>query len=165
MINFRLLRIEDEPFLWEMLYLALYVPAGYPPFPLTILQQPEISRYVVGWGRVGDLGLMAMAESRPVGAAWLRLLVGDQRGFGYVDEQTPELSVALLPAYRGQGIGRQLLTQLLAVAAPHYSAISLSVSRANPAGQLYRRLGFVTVAESDDSQTMCCQLKSQPSFA
>lgn len=158
MIDFRLLTVEDEPFLWEMLYLALFVPAGHPPFPLTILQQPEISRYVAGWGQADDWGLMVLDNARPVGAAWLRLLVGQNRGFGYVNDQTPELSVALLPVYRGQGLGRQLLAQLLAMAASRYSAVSLSVSKANPAGRLYEQLGFVTVAEIDDSQTMLCQL-------
>jgi len=44
-------------------------------------------------------------DQQPIDAAWLRLLVGDNRGFGYVDEKTPESSIALLPGHCGQGIG------------------------------------------------------------
>jgi hypothetical protein len=36
----------DEPFLWEMLYHALYVPEGNPPFPKDIVNNPDIAKYV-----------------------------------------------------------------------------------------------------------------------
>ena len=42
----------------------------------------------------------------PIGAAWLRLLKGDERGYGHVDDETPELGMAVLPAYRGRGVRR-----------------------------------------------------------
>ncbi len=102
-LTIRPLTIADEPFLWTMLYHALYVPAGQPPFPAEIVQAPEISRYVQGWGQPDDFGFIALIEDKPVGAAWLRLLTGEGKSFGYVDETTPELSVAVLPAYRVGG--------------------------------------------------------------
>jgi hypothetical protein len=36
----------DEPFLWEMLYHALFVPPGMAPFPRELIYQPAIRRYV-----------------------------------------------------------------------------------------------------------------------
>src|SRR5262245_12048406 len=121
---------EDEPFLWEMLYQALYVPAGKPPFPPEIVRQPEISPYVAGWGRADDAGFVALYEetSEPVGAVWIRLLKGADKGYGYVDDATPELTIALHPAARGQGVGTQLLLSMLASARNKYPALSLSVS-------------------------------------
>ena len=76
---------DDEPFLWEMLYQAIYVPEGSPPFPREILNQPEIRRYVENWGRPHDLGFIALTQitSQPIGAAWIRLLKGENRGYGY----------------------------------------------------------------------------------
>jgi hypothetical protein len=46
---------SDEPFLREMLYLALFVPPGKRPLPRSILSDPALARYVNGWGtKSGD---------------------------------------------------------------------------------------------------------------
>lgn len=145
----------DQPFLWEMLYHSLHVPEGRAPFERSILARPDLARYVEGWGREDDSGFVALDEGgRPVGAVWLRLLKGGERGFGYVDERTPELGVAVLPEHRGRGVGTSLLSRLIEAAGDRYEYISLSVSADNPAARLYRRLGFEEVGRSGDSITM-----------
>src|ERR671916_228514 len=84
----------DEAFLREMLYLALYVPAGAPQLPRSVLSDPLIARYVDGWGRRrGDRGLIASTDGAPIGAAWLRLFPASDPGYAFVDESTPELSI------------------------------------------------------------------------
>ena len=157
---------QDEPFLWEMVYQAIHVPEGMPPPPREILQAPGIAHYARRWGlRRGDLGFAAVDEAagppvgQPVGAAWLRLFTQRDPGYGYVDDQTPELSIALLPEYRGQGLGRLLIEALLDAAARQFPAVSLSVSCGNAAKRLYERLGFVVVAEDDSAQTMLKHLR------
>ncbi len=151
---FRPLTSADESFLWDMLYLALYVPPGQPALPRDVLRRPQISRYVQGWGQADDVGLLALDGDKPVGAAWLRLLTGENRGFGYVDDTTPELSIAVLPEYRGRGIGSDLLTRLLEAARSRFAAVCLSVSPDNPARQWYERLGFQVVNDEPPSVTM-----------
>lgn len=146
---------SDQPFLWEMLYQSLYVPDGRAPFERSILAHRDIARYVEGWGREGDCGFVALDENgRPVGAVWLRLLKGEERGFGYVDDETPELGMAVLPEYRGRGVGTSLLSRVIEAAGGKYEYISLSVSAGNPAARLYRRLGFEEVRQSGDARTM-----------
>lgn len=143
----------DEPFLAEMMYQAIFMPAGAGPAPRSLLEELALRKYFAEFGTLaGDLGFKAvdMQTGNPMGAAWLRLLQGNQRGYGYVDDQTPELSIALDPAYRGQGVGTQLLEQLFVAAADVYQAISLSVWPENKAYQLYQRLGFVVVKEDED---------------
>jgi hypothetical protein len=89
-----------------MLYLAVYVPPGSPPYPRSILEMPAIDRYVRGWGtRQGDDGVIALSDLGPAGAAWLRCFTADAPGYGYVDESTPELTIAVLKPYRNRGIG------------------------------------------------------------
>ena len=130
---------SDEQFLREMLYLALFVPPGRPPLPRSILRDPAIAHYVVGWGgRRGDSGLIALIDGAPVGAAWLRYFTPSDPGYGFVNERTPELSIAVLPAHRGKGIGSRLMQGLLDDA----HSISLSCDPANPAWELYIRFGF-----------------------
>lgn len=140
-----------------MLYLAIYVPEGEPRPQPDIIYEPGLSRYVAGWGKPDDRGFAAADGSHIIGAAWYRLLIGENRGYGYVNDDTPELSIALQPAYRGQGIGTELLTHLLDDAAVCYPALSLSVTPGNPAQRLYERLGFVAIGKQDDSLIMLKQ--------
>lgn len=154
-INLRALGPEDEPFLWEMLYQAIYIPEGQAPPARDVIRLPEIARYVQGWGRSGDCGFSASdsATGQPVGAAWLRLLLNENKGYGYVDDDTPELSMAVLPEYRGRGIGTRLLARLFESPCGK-RAVSLSVSAGNPAVGLYERFGFKTVSTGAGSLTM-----------
>lgn len=83
--NIRPLTPQDQPFLWEMLYLAIYVPDGQIAPSREIIRRPELARYVERWGRDGDCGFLATdAAGKPVGAVWLRLLQGENKGYGYV---------------------------------------------------------------------------------
>lgn len=156
---------SDQTFLREMLYQSLYVPDGGTPFERSILDQPDIARYVEEWGREDDSGFVAInKDNEAVGAIWLRLFKKDERGFGYVDAETPEMGMAVLPAYRNRGIGTSLLARLIASAENFYEYISLSVAAGNPALRLYRRLGFEAIAERDGSITMTRKLKNENSL-
>ncbi len=134
---------HDVRFLRDMLHHAFYwreSGAGDD-------EQP-VYRYVQAWGRRGDAGVIALDQGFPVGAAWYRLFRKDAPGYGFVDEQTPELAIAVVPSRRGRGIGEELLRGLLDRAREEgFGAISLGVERRNPARRLYERFGFRTVAE------------------
>ncbi|MDQ6623311.1 MAG: GNAT family N-acetyltransferase, partial [Verrucomicrobiota bacterium] len=118
---------QDEPILWKMLYHAVHTGAGEPP-PREIVRKPELARYVEGWGRAGDRGFVAYdaADQSIIGAAWLRMPQGQHKGYGYVDDATPELAFAVAPEHRKRGIGSALLTQLVR-STPEAAALSLSV--------------------------------------
>jgi ribosomal protein S18 acetylase RimI-like enzyme len=57
--------------------------------------------------------------------------------------------ISLLNAYRGRGIGSQLITNLLDEADRTGAKVSLQVLKDNPAARLYERLGFITTGEHD----------------
>jgi ribosomal protein S18 acetylase RimI-like enzyme len=109
---------------------------------------PDLARYVTGWGRKGDVGMVVEQEGLPVGAAWLRLWSKTDRGYGYLSEEIPELAIALIPTARAQGMGTELLKQTLALASHDFPAVCLSIRADNPALRLYQRVGFVPVAGS-----------------
>ena len=136
------LSASDEPFLWEMLYQALYVPPGKPAFPREILKDPDIACYVQGWGRPGDWGLLALQGETPVGAIWLRQWSGVEKGYGFVSPDIPELSIALLPEFRNRGLGTRMLETVISMAKEQVPGLSLSVVEDSPARGLYERLGF-----------------------
>jgi len=150
----------DLGFLEEMLYQAIFVPEGEAAYPRSVLDLPEIARYIAGWGRAGDFGLAARNGSEPVGAAWFRLFQGDEKGFGTVDDRTPELSMAVRSKYRGFGIGSSLLQRLILAARERgFERLSLSVDARNPALRLYERLGFRALGETGGSLTMVKEVR------
>lgn len=149
----------DEPFLREMLFQSLFVPEGEEPFSREILRKPSIAGYIDGWGRTGDIGWIAEVRNRPVGSATARFFGRDNPGYGFIDESIPELGMAILPEYRGRGIGTRLLRALMqSLKDRGISAVSLSVDVRNPARRLYERFGFYEVGASGHSVTMRADL-------
>ena len=146
---------QDVRFLRDMLHHAYYwkerapdVGPNPPPGPVQL--------YVKAWGRPGDAAVIALEEGFPVGAAWFRLFRGSAPGYGFVDEGTPELAIAVVPNARGKGVGGKLLDALLQRAREEgFAAISLSVDRRNSGAiALYQQHGFEQVGETEDSLTL-----------
>jgi len=143
---------QDVRFLRDMLHHAYYWRERSPGDGLG-----PVARYVKGWGRPGDTVLIAIEDGFPVGAGWYRLFREDAPGYGFVDDQTPELAIAVVPSRRGRGVGDALLTALCERAqAEGHRALSLSVERSNSAlVSFYEKHGFRRVHEDGgDSVTM-----------
>lgn len=151
---------SDLPFLWDMLYEAVYVPPGIPKPARSILADATLRRYVDGYGRPGDYGLTAAVEGRKVGAVWCRRFSPCDPGYGFYASSVPELTLAVSPSHRGRGMGTRLLGQFLTeLSRRGEDAVSLSVQPANPAVRLYTRQGFVRVGGVDDAWTMVKKLR------
>jgi len=147
--------VRDVPFLRDMLRHAYYWRWADPE-----LADLPLTRYVEGWGRPGDTALILIEGFQPVGAAWYRLFTSDEPGFGFVDEETPELTIAVVPSRRGRGYGAELLSALLEEARKvGFAHVSLSVEPDNPALKLYERHGFVKVAERGGAWVMVAELR------
>jgi GNAT superfamily N-acetyltransferase len=145
---------QDLRFLRDMLHHAYYWRERVPG--------SLVSRYVRGWGRLGDTAVVALDGGFPVGAAWYRIFSADEPGYGFVDEQTPELAIAVVPSQRGKGVGEQLLLALIERARQAgYERLSLSVEPGNPARKLYERHGFRVVDEGAEAWTMVAPLASK----
>jgi len=140
----RALTTDDEPIVWEML-----MHAAHESEIAAVQSQACLAGYAANWGRAGDMGFVAVYEQQPIGAAWLRLWKGQERGFGYIADEIPELAISVLPEYCGNGIGSKLLLRLIEAASKSYPAISLNVRGSNPAVRLYQRVGFVKVDGSE----------------
>ena len=121
-----------------------------------VLSEPRTARYIVGWPRETDLGVIAEAGAEPVGAAWARFFPAGDPAYGFVGSDVPELTIGVAAAWRGRGVGRDLLRAVAALAAgAGIARISLSVERKNFARGLYLSEGFTVVDASDpQSDTM-----------
>jgi ribosomal protein S18 acetylase RimI-like enzyme len=159
MVNIRPLQEGEEWFLREMLYEAIFIPAHDKPLPESVVDLPELAQYIVNFGRQGDICMVAEQEGILVGAAWSRLFSQASKGYGFVDEQTPEMSMAIKSTFRGQGTGTQLIAALLqALQQKGYQQLSLSVDKRNRAMNWYKQLGFEEVAAVGNAYTMVKQI-------
>jgi GNAT superfamily N-acetyltransferase len=144
----------DGPFLEEMLAVAADWRDTIPRPVREVLTVPELAHYIVGWTRVDYFGVVAEGDA-PVGAAWCRFFTADDPGYGFVDERTPEVSIGVVAAMRGRGVGSALLDALIGEARHRgLSALSLSVEAENPPRRLYRRAGFEEVSTEGGAITM-----------
>jgi len=155
-VIFELLDNRDYSLLKEFLYMAIFIPAGELPVPKSILDQPEILRYIENFGKMpGDLAIATKDEDKIVGIIWGRKFQSPNCGYGYVDDETPEISMSVLSDYRGQGIGARLLEK---IASKYFEmgiqSLSLSVDKRNPAIHLYKRAGYKIFTESESSYVM-----------
>jgi ribosomal protein S18 acetylase RimI-like enzyme len=151
-------QIDDFTFLATMLgEAAVWRPDKPTPTAGQVMADPRYAMYLQGWPRQGDYGLIAESDG-PVGAAWYRTFTEASHGYGFVAQDAPELSIAVIASRRHEGIGRQLLVELIeASVAQGHGALSLSVVEDNPARGLYESTGFVLVEKHGRSWTMLRQ--------
>ena len=108
------------------------------------------ARFLEGWPRNGDLGLIAMAtweinrwEPIPVGAVCLGQIPDDEADFRLLPAGVPELIIAVGATQRGRGIGTVLIRRLLQMAAHQgIQQVSTRVQRDSPAVRFFEREGF-----------------------
>jgi ribosomal protein S18 acetylase RimI-like enzyme len=99
--------------------------------------------------------LVAELDDELVGAAWARLFSEQNKGYGFIDYQTPELNMAVLEGYRNIDIGSKLLTGIFkGLKNKCYRKVSLSVDKSNYALNLYLKFGFEIFTSTETSVTM-----------
>lgn len=126
-----------------------------------VLAIPDLARYIAGWGRPGDAGVVATSDSgESMGAAWYRVFTAADHGYGFVLEDIPELGIAVKAPHRGRHVGRRLMEGIIVLAQQQgRPGLSLSVEDGNPnAARLYESFGFTRVGRVGTAWTMLLQL-------
>jgi ribosomal protein S18 acetylase RimI-like enzyme len=134
---------DDLAVLWDFLAIAAYeADVG------AAKAVPFVAMHLEGWQRSEDFGFIAQRDTKAIGAAWARQFSPDEQPAFYVDGRTPEVTIAVSGAARGQGIGARLLRALFAEATQRRVGLCLNVRHDNPARRLYERNGFRLVPGS-----------------
>jgi ribosomal protein S18 acetylase RimI-like enzyme len=134
------LRSSEQKILTDMLYYAMRLDE----VNKSLADLPKLSIYSDFYGYTSkDLGLYALVDNQLAGAVWIRRLKADHASNGYIDDNTPILNIAVLPEFRGEGIGSQMIEQLFVEAGALYENISVSVVEDSPAIRFYERHGFI----------------------
>ncbi|MGH4121574.1 MAG: GNAT family N-acetyltransferase [Clostridium sp.] len=146
---------DEVGILKDMLYEAIFQPDETNLLPREVIEQPELSVFINNWGKSDDLCLVAESDGKIVGAVWTRILAGEVKGFGNIDDQTPEFAISLYKEYRNQGIGTALMKQMLQHLKDRgYKQTSLAVQKENYAVNLYKNVGFEIVANLEEEYLM-----------
>lgn len=148
----RKMTVPEYPLLSDFLYEAIFIPEGIKPPPRDIIASPELQIYVERFGALkDDFALVAEIERKIVGAVWVRIM----NDYGHIDDETPSLAISLYKEYRGQGIGSNMMKEMLSLLKTHgYKHVSLSVQKANYAAEMYRKIGFEIIKENGDEWIM-----------
>lgn len=148
----RKMTIPEYPLLSDFLYEAIFIPDGIKPPPRDIIASPELQIYVERFGALkDDFALVAEIEGKIIGAVWVRIM----NDYGHIDDETPSLAISLYKEYRGQGIGTNMMKEMLSLLKTHsYKRVSLSVQKANYAAEMYQKIGFEIIKENGDEWIM-----------
>ena len=148
----RKIKKHEYPLLDNFLYEAIFIPEGIDPAPKSVIRSPELQVYVEHFGELkDDWGLVAEVDGKVVGAVWVRIM----NDYGHIDDETPSLAISLYKEYRGLGIGKAMMKEMLALLKTHeYGRVSLSVQKANYAAKLYLKVGFEIIRESEEEYVM-----------
>ena len=151
----REMTVMEYPLLNEFLYEAIFIPDGIEPPPRNIITSPELQIYVDRFGELkDDFALVAEVEKKVVGAVWVRII----HDYGHIDDETPSLAISLYKEYRGQGIGTDMMKEMLSLLKAHgYKRVSLSVQKTNYAVEMYRKIGFDIVRGNEEEWIMLWQ--------
>ncbi len=160
-INMRETTEKDTEFLREIFYEAIFVPEGEEKPDFSIVDDPALQKYTYHWMLPTDMGVIAEMDGEPVGMLWTRIFPEKDKGYGFLDEHTPEISMAVKPERRGRGIGKALLTKGLNLLRKQgHEKVSLSVSKENrSAVALYLSQDFAIAKENQTDYVMVKDLK------
>lgn len=161
MIKYLIREIEPHELviLEDMLYEAIFQPDENNILPREVIKQPEIGVYIENWGNPDDLCLVVDVDGKIIGAVWTRILAGKIKGYGNIDDQTPEFAMSLFKEYRNKGIGTVLMKEMIEKLKEHgYKQTSLSVAKDNYALKMYKNVGFEIITEQEHDYLMLLNL-------
>lgn len=161
-IIIRKIKTEEIDILEDILYESVYQSDITNPIPREVTNVPEVRVYIEKLGqKKDDYCLVAKLNNQIIGAVWVRILANKIKGYGNVDNKTPEFVISLFKEYRKQGIGTLLMKKMISyLTEKGYNQASLSVEKENYAVRMYKNLGFEIVNENKEDYIMLLKLKN-----
>ena len=152
----RLIHPSEVPLLKDFLYEAIFIPEGAVAPPRDIIDDDNLQVYIRDFGKSSDdYCLVAEADDKVVGAIWSRIM----NDYGHIADDVPSIAISLYKEYRNQGIGSDLLKQMLDLLKEKgYKSVSLSVQKANYAIKMYQKAGFNILSDDGEEVIMQCPL-------
>ena len=154
--SIREIRTSETSLLEDFLYEAIFIPEGVAPPPKSIIKNEDLQRYVRDFSlSPDDKCLVAEVDGKIVGAIWSRIM----KDYGHIADGVPSIAISLYKEYRNQGIGTELLHQMIQLLRREgYEKVSLSVQKENYASRMYLKAGFDVLRETEEEYIMVLDL-------
>lgn len=161
-IIIRKIKEKEVKILEYMLYQSIYQPDETNPISREVINIPKVRIYIDDFGqKKDDYCLVADLNGQIIGAVWVRILADEIKGYGNVDDKTPEFAISLLKENRKQGTGTLLMKKMISyLKEKDYNQTSLSVQKENYAVKMYKKLGFEIIGENDEDYLMLLKLRN-----
>ena len=102
--------------------------------------EEELKKYTKFYGlTTKDLGLYALVDNKIAGAIWSRR---------FQQDEVPTLSVAIVPEFKGEGIGAYMMEQFLQEIAVVSDEIIIDIEQKQKALAFYEKFGFLKEKDS-----------------
>lgn len=136
----------------DFLYEAIFKRDETNLIPREIIEKPELQVYIKNFGKEkDDYCLCAEVDGKIVGAVWVRNI----KGYGSIDDDTPEFAISLYKGFRGYGIGTEMMKDMLNhLKEAGYKKASLAVQKDNYALKMYLSVGFQIIDENTEEYIM-----------
>jgi len=130
---------------------------------IQVINIPKVRVYINDFGqKKDDYCLVADLNGQIIGAVWVRILADEIKGYGNVDDKTPEFAISLFKEYRKLGTGTLLMKKMISyLKGKDYKQTSLSVQKENYAAKMYKKLGFEIIGENDKDYLMLLKLRNK----
>jgi len=141
----------------DFLYEAIFQRDVNNLAPKSIIEKPELKIYIQDFGKSSDdYCYCAEIENKVIGAVWVRNI----KGYGSIDDVTPEFAISLYKEYRGCGVGTKLMKAMLdCLKEKGYLKASLAVQKDNYALKMYLKTGFKIIDENEEEYIMIYNFK------
>ncbi len=156
-INYKIRNIKTSEIyvLDNFLYEAIFQKNNKDRLPKDIIKKPELQVYIAEFGKESDYCLVAEYEKEIIGCVWVRILSEQIKGFGNIDDKTPEFAISILKDFRGYGIGTSLMISMLKLLRDKgFKKASLAVQKDNYALKMYQNIGFQIIGENEEEFLM-----------
>ena len=156
----RELKEDEYHLLKEFTYQAIFLRDENMLVPKTVLNDPKLKVFYEDFGKPDDACLVVEVDNKIVGAVWTRILSGEIKGFGNIDDYTPEFGISLFKEYRNKGLGTKLMKSMLKLLKKKgYKKTSLAVQKDNYAVKMYKNAGFSVIKELEEEYLMVYNLQ------
>lgn len=154
-MSIRELKQTEYHILKKFTYHAIFLKDSEEMPQKSILNKPQQKIYYENFGQKDDVCLVYEKNEQIVAACWVRIIAGDIKGYGNVDDKTPELAISLLKEQRNKGVGKKLILAMLTLLKDKgYAQCSLSVNKQNYAKNLFKSIGFTILKEREEDYLM-----------
>ena len=142
-VNLRPIRQDDEPFLFKLYASTREEELKLVPWneqqKVAFLQMQFAAQHNYYQEQFSDANFSIIEQkNKPIGRLYL----------DYRSKEVRIIDITILSEYRNQGIGSQLLQDILISATERDLPVRISVEQNNPALNLYNRLGFKKMGDT-----------------